>query len=45
MTEEVKAEGKKNRNIKPWWVPWVIIGTELVLVLGIGTLACLTAMA
>ncbi len=45
MAEEAKTKEKKNRNIKPWWVPWVIIGAELILVLGIGALVCLAAMA
>ena len=45
MAVEAKTEEKKNRNIKPAWVPWLIIGAELVIVLGIGTLVCLTAMA
>ena len=47
MAEEVKNEAKekRNRDIKPAWVPWLIIGAELVIVLGIGALVCLAAMA
>ena len=45
MVEEEKTEEKKNKNIKPAWLPWLIIGAELVIVLGIGTLSCLTAIA
>ncbi len=47
MAEEVKNEAKEksNRYIKPAWLPWLIIGAELVIVLGIGALICLAALA
>ncbi len=52
MAEEkkIEAEGKpeaegRNRNIKPAWLPWLVIGAELVIVLGIGALICLAALA
>ncbi len=44
MAEEKKIEAKwKNKSIKPAWLPWLIIGAELIIVLGIGTLVCCLA--